>query len=108
MIKPPEITDSNLWVSIRRLEIISTIKDVLPAQEKEIVARLRMTLHIMPWLARQEIDCLLIEKLIVKKKSVCYSTPRFEFYVKDLSSQIQKYKIRTRREQKKLGNTIYV
>ena len=92
-LKPLEITDYFAFCNARkRLEILTIIKDALPASEKQLIARLRIVLGFQPYVSKYEIDALKVEQLIKPNSTKYFLTPRFEMYLTDLWKKIQCYR----------------
>ena len=91
-LKPLEITDYYAFCNSRkRLEILTIIKDALPASEKQLIARLRLLLGYQPYVSKYEVDSLKVEQLIKPNGIKYFPTLRFEIYITDLWKKVQCY-----------------
>jgi hypothetical protein len=93
LIKPLEITDYHTFFMARkRLEVLTVIKEVLPASEQKLIARLRVVLGFVPFISRYEIDALKVEQLIKCKNKIYFVTPQFEKYLNELWTNVYCYR----------------
>lgn len=93
LLKPLQITDIFTFMrSRKRLEVLIIIKDVLPATEKMLIARLHLIMGTMPYAVKLEINSLLTEKLIKKRGDIYNSTSQFDSYLNELWNNIQNYR----------------